>query len=425
MALLETHDLTTHFAIGGRFIDRLLGREAGVVAAVDGVNISIERGEIFGVVGESGSGKTTLGRSILRLVDVTAGTIIFDDTDVTALDQNAFRPFRRRMQIVFQDPHAALNPAMTVGRAVAQPLEIHGVKSREEITRRVSEILDRVGLHPPERFLDSYPADLSGGQKQRVVIARALVIGPEFIVADEPVSMLDMSVRAKILSLLLDLQREFQLTYLFITHDLATAKFICDRLAIMYLGQVMEQGPAPAIYADPKHPYTRALLAAIPQPDPARRGRKELPRGEIPDAARPPANCLFHPRCPRAFEPCGFEGRDLIEAIEARWTRIPEEQFEQERELLGKLRRLRPQGYRLEVPLRRRSAGEMLEFLEQLRSEEDQHPAFKNVSSIRREGSNVVVEMRPGRDPLMVRVGGSQVSCHLYPPDEHPVVDVG
>ncbi|HET9442078.1 MAG TPA: dipeptide/oligopeptide/nickel ABC transporter ATP-binding protein, partial [Acidimicrobiales bacterium] len=212
MGFLDVEGLTTHFSAGGRFLDRLVGRETGLVTAVDGVTLSVERGEIFGVVGESGSGKTTLGRSVLRLVRASAGRVVVDGTDVLALSDRQFRPWRRRMQMVFQDPNAALNPAMTVGRAVAHPLRIHGLAEGADLRRRTLDMLERVGLQPATRYHDAYPSDLSGGQKQRVVIARALVTRPEIVVADEPVSMLDMSVRAKILGLLLELQRDLELT---------------------------------------------------------------------------------------------------------------------------------------------------------------------------------------------------------------------
>jgi peptide/nickel transport system ATP-binding protein len=374
------------------------------------VSLSVERGQVYGVVGESGSGKTTLGRSILRLIEPTSGRVIFDGRDILALSPRDFRPYRRRMQIVFQDPQAALSPAMTVGAAVAHPLIIHGLADREEARRRATEMLERVGLEPAGRFLDAYPTDLSGGQKQRAVIARALMLGPELVVADEPVSMLDASVRTKILSLLLDLQASLGLTYVFITHDLATARFVCDSIAILYLGQVVEQGPARAVYAEPHHPYTRALLAAIPQPDPSRRAKKEIPRGEIPDAASPPAHCRFHPRCPRAFAPCGFEGRDLVDALEARWTGLGEEDFAAERSLLA---RLSPQGEKLLIVPEAGRSQDAVQLLERLR--EEGGPAFRTIESVTVERRVVVVELTPGRDPVPVDVEGTLVACHLYP----------
>ena len=223
--------------------------------------------------------------------------------------------------MVFQDPSAALNPSMTIEEAVGHPLVIHKIASGAELKRRVHETLERVGLAPVERFADKYPSDLSGGQKQRAVIARAIILGPEVLVADEPISMLDMSVRAKILQLMLDLKNDLGLTYLYITHDLASAKYFCDRIAIMYLGRIVEIGPTEEIFANPRHPYTKALLKAIPEPDPTRMVPRDLPRGEIPDAAEPPLGCSFHPRCPEAVAACGWESRDLRVVLEQHWTR--------------------------------------------------------------------------------------------------------
>lgn len=412
MSFLQVEDLRTTFHLSGSFASRLAGRRGASITAVDGVSLVVERGQIYGVIGESGSGKTTLGRSILRLVEPTSGTVMLDGRDILRLRPRDFRPYRRRMQIVFQDPQAALSPAMTVGAAVAHPLIIHGLADREEARRQAGEMLERVGLEPAGRFLNAYPTDLSGGQKQRAVIARALMLGPELVVADEPVSMLDASVRTKILSLLLDLQRSLGLTYVFITHDLATARFVCDSIAIMYLGQVVEQGPARAVYAEPRHPYTKALLAAVPQPDPSKRAKKEIPGGEIPDAASPPAHCRFHPRCPRAFAPCGFEGRDLVDALESRWTGLAEEEFAAERALLA---RLLPQGRRLiVVPGDGARPDDAVQLLERLR--EEGGPAFRTIQSITAERGVVVVELPPGRDPVPVAADGTFVSCHLYPP---------
>ena len=303
--VLEVRDLHTTYSVRGSFFDRLRGRESGSVRAVDGVSLDLRRGEVLGLVGESGSGKTTLGRTLLGLVEATSGSIRLDGEELTGRSEAELRPLRRRMQIVFQDPHASLNPAMTIGALVADPLRFHKlVSDREELRARASEALERVGLAPASEFLDKFPADLSGGQKQRAVLARAIILGPDVLVADEPVSMLDMSVRAKILELMLELKDELDLTYIYITHDLATAKFFCDRIAIMYLGQIVELGPAADIYERPHHPYTAALLRAIPEPDPRRTVPRDLPRGEVPDAVVPPLGCPFHPRCPKAFAPC-------------------------------------------------------------------------------------------------------------------------
>ena len=310
--LIEVTDLKVHFALRGGILGRLAGRSVGAVKAVDGVSFGLRRGEVLGLVGESGSGKTTLSRALLGLVPATNGSIRYNGQDITNLSEHAMRPLRSKMQMVFQDPHAALNPSMDIATAVAHPLRIHGVaKDRAEIDRRVRAALERVGLSPPDQYLTKYPGDLSGGQKQRAVLARAIMLGPELLVADEPVSMLDMSVRAKILDLMMQLRRDLGLTYVYITHDLATAKFFCDTIAIMYLGRIVEIGPAEQIYAAPQHPYTKALLAAIPEPDPTREVPRNLPRGEIPDAVTPPLGCSFHPRCPVAFDRCSVEDPHL------------------------------------------------------------------------------------------------------------------
>ncbi len=334
-ALVSIRGLKTYYPIRGSFGQRLLGREAGYVKAVDDVSLDLYRGEVLGLVGESGSGKTTLGRTLLGLVQATEGSIVFDGEEITGMSERDLRTLRRSMQIVFQDPHASLNPAMTIEQSVGHPLTIHKVAKGREYEQRVAEALETVGLAPAEQFMSKYPSDLSGGQKQRAVIARAIILNPLLLVADEPVSMLDMSVRAKILELMLTLKRDFGFTYLYITHDLATAKFFCDRIAILYLGRIVEIGPSEAIYADPKHPYTQALLRAIPEPDPSRTVPRDLPRGEVPDAASPPLGCSFHPRCPKAFEVCGWESRDLRDRIEEHWVRMPEDEYVAERAALG------------------------------------------------------------------------------------------
>ena len=309
--LVRLTDLTVHFPTR-----RGVGGRKAVVRAVDGVSLEVLAGETLGLVGESGSGKTTLGRAILRLVEPTAGTVEFEGRDITRLDEKQLRPLRRRMQPVFQDPHAALNPAMTIGDAVAHPLLIQGLAAgREEARAGAAAMLERVGITPAGPFLDRYPEDLSGGQKQRIVLARALVTGPSLVVADEPVAMLDMSVRALVLDLMGQLRRELGLTYVLITHDLATARLLCDRVAVMYLGRVVEIGPAAEVLGGPRHPYTRALLEAVPRVDPGaadlRKARSVLP-GEVPDATRIPGGCRFHPRCPHAFEPCGPDGTEPV-----------------------------------------------------------------------------------------------------------------
>jgi len=332
--VLDVEDLAVHFpikanaaqALGRVILRRLLAsRTEGDdrllhprVHAVDGVSFEVRRSEILGLVGESGCGKTTTGRAVLRLVEPTQGRIFFEGVDITRKKESELRSLRPRMQIVFQDPHAALNPGMTIGRAIMDPLLIHETPSEAEAKDHALRAMEEVGLTPADDLFSKYPADLSGGQQQRAVLARAIILRPSLIVADEPVAMLDMSIRAKILELLLELRDRHGLAYLFITHDLATAKFVCDRIAIMYLGRIVETGPTEAIFRDPKHPYTQALLAAIPVPEPGRVREQTLPRGEVPDAIFPPAGCRFHPRCPVALPTCGWEGRDFIDYLEQR-----------------------------------------------------------------------------------------------------------
>jgi oligopeptide/dipeptide ABC transporter ATP-binding protein len=272
------------------------------IAAVSDVDLSIERGETVALVGESGSGKTTLGRATLRLVAGSAGHVIFEGEDLTALTGDRLRAFRQRAQAIFQDPFSSLSPYMRVGEIVEEPLVIHGPRSRAERTQRVLAALEQVKLAPAAEFVEKYPHTLSGGQRQRVSIARAMILGPDYLVADEPVSMIDASSRAEILSLLKDLQAQRDLTLLYITHDLASARHFADRIAVMYAGRVVELAPAEQLIAAPRHPYTQALLAAVPEPDPANRLRQRpIVGGEPPDAGALPPGCAFHPRCPVAI----------------------------------------------------------------------------------------------------------------------------
>jgi oligopeptide/dipeptide ABC transporter ATP-binding protein len=414
--LVSVNDVEVHFQLRGGLWGRLLGRGAGTVKAVDGVDVQLRKGEVLGLVGESGSGKTTLGRALLGLVRTTSGSIVYGDRDIARLSTSKLRDLRRDIQMVFQDPNAALNPSMDVETAVGHPLKIHGlVKSKSELTKRVREALERVGLSPVERFLTKYPSDLSGGQKQRVVFARALILDPKLVVADEPVSMLDMSVRAKILQLMLDLKADLDLTYVYITHDLASAKFFCDRVAIMYLGRVVEIGPTAEIFAEPRHPYTKSLLAAIPEPDPDKALPRELPRGEIPDAAEPPLGCSFHPRCPAAFEECGWEGRDLRALIELHWTRLDESRFAKERDLLQEPQDdpARPHEIVLR-PTSGNSTDDIDRLLSRIRTEDPDEPLWRGVESTEATADGVVVRFHPGSDPKLRRAGGVDVACHLF-----------
>lgn len=409
-AILSVRNLHTHFASGGGLFAR--GDET-TVRAVDGVSFDVRKGDIFGLVGESGSGKTTLGRTILGLVKATSGQIIWKDHDLATLSERDFRPLRRHLGMIFQDPASALNPAMTIVQGVGHPLRIHGLTStRADTRRRVAEMLERCGLAPADRYLDSYPDDLSGGQKQRVVIARALITEPELVVADEPVASLDMSVRAKVLELMFDLKEQLGLTYLYITHDLASGRFLCDRIGILYLGQLVEWGDATAIYDDPQHPYTKALLNAVPLPDPSRRDReKNLPRGEIPDARHPPAGCRFHPRCPAAFEVCGWEGRDLIDALEQRWTTVSEDTFERELGLIGDLENAKVK--RDEVRFLCDDTQGLLGWLEE-HGPTLPTDVFSAVTAVEPEDDGVVVRFGPGPEPAIQAVAGREVSCHLH-----------
>ncbi len=422
-ALVDLEDVEVHFQLRGGALAGLFGRSAGTVKAVDGITLGLRRGEVLGLVGESGSGKTTLGRALLGLVATTGGRIIYRREGeggsvghevVSELRKRDLRRLRTHLQMVFQDPHAALNPSMTIERAVGHPLEIHGLAAGEELHRQVCGALERVGLSPVERFLSKLPSDLSGGQKQRAVIARAIIMNPEVLVADEPVSMLDMSVRAKILQLMLDLKDQLGLTYVYITHDLASAKFICDRVAIMYLGRIVEIGPTEEIFAEPKHPYTKALLEAIPDPDPTREIARDLPRGEIPDAATPPLGCAFHPRCPVAVAQCGWESRDLATLLEEHWLRQPVEVYEREKELVGELDRLSAPATQVTIG----SAGtaqEVAALLDRIRAEAPDEPFWRGVEAVERVGDGVRVRFHGGVDPDLRPSGGVEVACVLHP----------
>jgi oligopeptide/dipeptide ABC transporter ATP-binding protein len=299
--LIEVTDLKKHFPLR----KGILGRTVGNVLAVDGVSFSINEGETLGLVGESGCGKTTVGRTVLRLIEPTSGQIKIKGQEISGLTKSELRPLRRQMQIVFQDPFSSLNPRIRVGKIVGEPLKVHGVGDKAERMERVAQLFRRVGLRPEQ--IENYPHQFSGGQRQRVSIARALALDPGFIVADEPVSALDVSIQAQVINLLMDLQRELRLSYLFVSHNLAVVEHISHRVAVMYLGRIVEYADKVSLFENPLHPYTEALLAAVPLPDPTLARSRHRVTGDVPSPINPPSGCHFHPRCPIAEARCKVE----------------------------------------------------------------------------------------------------------------------
>ncbi len=299
-ALIQVRDLKVHFPIRRG----LLKRQVGAVRAVDGVSFDVRRGETLGLVGESGCGKSTTGLAMLRLLDVTSGSIIFKDHDLASLDQTELRESRRHMQMVFQDPYSSLNPRMTVGSIIIEPLNVHKIGAPGERRERTQELMKLVGLNPS--FINRYPHEFSGGQRQRIGIARALATNPSLIVADEPISALDVSIQAQVVNLMADLRKDLGLTFLMISHDLSMVRYISDRVAVMYLGRIVELGDRDPVFDTPRHPYTRALLSAIPTPNPKleRTRKRIILQGDVPNPSNPPAGCHFHPRCPLATSIC-------------------------------------------------------------------------------------------------------------------------
>ena len=315
--LLDVKDLVMHFPLTQGIIFQ---RKVGAVRAVDGISFQIKRGETLGLVGESGCGKSTTGRAILQLYRPTAGNVIFEGQDLTTLKGEQMRRMRRQVQMIFQDPYASLNPRMTVGSIIGEPLEIHGLAKGREKTARVQELLSVVGLNP--YFANRYPHEFSGGQRQRIGIARALAVNPSFIVCDEPISALDVSIQAQIINLLEELQNEFGLTYLFIAHDLSVVRHISDRIAVMYLGKIVELADHLELYRNPLHPYTKALLSAVPIPDPVIERKREriILTGDVPSPVNPPSGCRFHTRCPLADTICREQEPEFREVTPGHWA---------------------------------------------------------------------------------------------------------
>ncbi|MBN1277480.1 MAG: ATP-binding cassette domain-containing protein [Deltaproteobacteria bacterium] len=296
--ILNVVNLKTYFPVKAGLWRKTLG----YIKAVDDVSFSIRQGQVFGLVGESGCGKSTVARTVVRLEKATFGKVYFNDLDVINADKKDIREFRRNVSLVFQDPYSSLNPRMTVGNIIGEPVKTHKIAKGEELYEKVADILERVGLSP--EYINRYPHEFSGGQRQRISIARALALNPELVICDEPVSALDVSIQAQILNLLKDIQAEFDLTLLFIAHDLAVVQFFCDVIAVMYLGKIVEQAESRVLYERPFHPYTEALMSAIPQIDPSLRKKRVVPKGEVPSIANPPSGCPFHPRCRYAQEKC-------------------------------------------------------------------------------------------------------------------------
>jgi oligopeptide transport system ATP-binding protein len=315
--LVRVKNLKKHFPIHSGI---LFQREVAAVKAVDGISFDIYEGETLGLVGESGCGKSTSGRTILQLYEATAGSVQFDGQEITELSGSKMRRMRRKMQMIFQDPYASLNPRMSVGRIVAEPLVVHNIGTKRERRERVADLLDLVGLNP--YFVRRYPHEFSGGQRQRIGLARALALNPSFIVADEPISALDVSIQAQVVNLLEKLQDELGLTYLFIAHDLSMVRHLCNRVAVMYLGKIVEIAESEELYTNPLHPYTQALLSAVPVPDPAVEEKRQriILKGDVPSPINPPTGCNFNTRCPVSVDVCYDEDPELVEVLPEHWV---------------------------------------------------------------------------------------------------------
>lgn len=317
---VEARELTKHYQIKLGFFTSLMTKELPVVHAVDSISFKIKDGEMFGLVGESGCGKTTTGKMLIRLIEPTKGKIFFKGKEITSISDKEMNRLRQKMQIIFQDPYESLNPRMSIFDIISEPIRIqHVVDTEEEVEERVTKVMEGMDLVPPEQFMYRFPHELSGGQRQRVAVARAFVLEPEFIVADEPVSMLDASIRSEVTKLMLDLIEKFHCSFLYITHDIAVARYLCGRIAVMYLGKIVEKGPTEDIIRKPLHPYTEALMAAVPVPDPTARKTEKVIKGEVPSGVNPPSGCRFHTRCPIAEEVCRSKEPELVKVGKDRY----------------------------------------------------------------------------------------------------------
>jgi oligopeptide/dipeptide ABC transporter ATP-binding protein len=308
--LLRVENLEVHFPVRKGF----LGRTSGYVHAVDGISLTLGKGETLGIVGESGCGKTTAGMAMLKLEEPTGGRVFFQDEDIALMTRKERKALRRKMQIIFQDPYSSLNPRMSLNRILGDPMRIHNAYTGKAVDERVAYLLEKVGLSQEQG--NRYPHEFSGGQRQRIGIARALALNPKVIIGDEPVSALDVSIQAQIINLLIDLQQEFHLSYIIISHDLAVVEYICDRIAVMYIGKIVEFTTYDRLYSDPKHPYTQALMSAIPERDPKARKQRIILEGDVPSPITPPSGCRFHPRCPRVTDICSQIQPDLVDVGE-------------------------------------------------------------------------------------------------------------
>ena len=312
--LLTVNDLKVHFPI----TKGILSRTSGYVYAVGGVSFALKEGETLGIVGESGCGKTTAGLAILRLIEPTDGRVVFQGKDISRMTKQEKQSLRRKMQIIFQDPYSSLNPRMTLNRTLSDPMKIHGIYNGAERKERVAYLLEKVGLTPEQGR--RYPHEFSGGQRQRIGVARALVLNPQVVIGDEPVSALDVSIQAQIINLLIDLQDEFKLSYIIISHDLAVVEYICDRIAVMYLGKIVEMAAYRDIYTNPKHPYTQALLSAVPVPDLSAKSKRIILGGDVPSPINPPSGCRFHPRCAHCMDICHRQEPELKNLADENWV---------------------------------------------------------------------------------------------------------